>query len=416
MTKEEVSYRTKKLFVGGLPQTVTDEQFREYFDQFGRIEDSVIMVDKVTGKSRGFGFITFESEESVELAVSRYYDNKIDGKWIECKKALPRDSNASTTTVSPSLSAYSSKKNSVNQNAADNDLEIVRGILSNNQGPSSGYSSKKNSVNKNTAENDLEIVRGIVGNNQGPSSGYSSKKNSMNKNAAENDLEIVRGILATNQSFQKLSISDNGNNEFTPSPFGDVSQQPGLQPNWNNVGQPTNLNKMWNEIPSDVNRMNQQIPVQWEQPQYQYQQGMQQPMQGYPTQNVYSTPVFQPTYPQQQSPHFGYTPEPKKMYQPTQSNFAEPNKISDQDDELFNEIFSLVGGGENPSQEEETNYRRGAINISSNVFHPSQFIFGDKPPTGLNMNSATFQNFKEPTDLGMGFFSQPMQQSTNSTK
>ena len=45
--------RTKKVFVGGLPQTATEDNFKAFFEKFGKIEDSVIMVDKETGKSRG---------------------------------------------------------------------------------------------------------------------------------------------------------------------------------------------------------------------------------------------------------------------------------------------------------------------------------------------------------------------------
>jgi RNA recognition motif-containing protein len=89
--KEGANYRTKKLFVGGLTQTTTEEQFRGYFEQFGEIEDSVIMTDKETGKSRGFGFITFVSEDSVDQVIERYNDNKIDGKWVECKRAQAKD-------------------------------------------------------------------------------------------------------------------------------------------------------------------------------------------------------------------------------------------------------------------------------------------------------------------------------------
>jgi len=47
----------------------------------------VIMVAKDTGKSRGFGFVTFDSEDAVERVINRYYENKIDGKWVECKRA-----------------------------------------------------------------------------------------------------------------------------------------------------------------------------------------------------------------------------------------------------------------------------------------------------------------------------------------
>mmetsp|Transcript_8352 Transcript_8352/g.7422 ORF Transcript_8352/g.7422 Transcript_8352/m.7422 type:complete len:85 (-) Transcript_8352:1104-1358(-) len=79
--------KTTKIFVGGLPPEITEDQFRKYFENFGRIDDIVIMIDKDTGKSRGFGFVTFEDEEAVDKVISNYNDNKIDGKWVECKRA-----------------------------------------------------------------------------------------------------------------------------------------------------------------------------------------------------------------------------------------------------------------------------------------------------------------------------------------
>lgn len=91
VVKEEVVYKTKKLFVGGIPQNTTEEEFRGYFESFGDVEDSVIMVDKETGKSRGFGFVTFDSEEAVDKVINKYFDNKIGGKWVECKRAQPKE-------------------------------------------------------------------------------------------------------------------------------------------------------------------------------------------------------------------------------------------------------------------------------------------------------------------------------------
>ncbi|CAG9325032.1 HNRNPA1_2 [Blepharisma stoltei] len=84
------SQRTKKMFVGGLPPDVTEDIFRAFFQQFGPIEDSVVMFDRETGSPRGFGFITFISEDSVERVLENYEHNYINGKWIECKKATPR--------------------------------------------------------------------------------------------------------------------------------------------------------------------------------------------------------------------------------------------------------------------------------------------------------------------------------------
>ena len=50
----------RKLFVGGLPSNVTEEEFREFFEQYGAVADAVVMFDRDTHRSRGFGFVTFE--------------------------------------------------------------------------------------------------------------------------------------------------------------------------------------------------------------------------------------------------------------------------------------------------------------------------------------------------------------------
>lgn len=53
----------KKIFAGGLPPSVTEQGFRQYFEGFGEVTDAVVMMDRTTGRSRGFGFITFASEQ-----------------------------------------------------------------------------------------------------------------------------------------------------------------------------------------------------------------------------------------------------------------------------------------------------------------------------------------------------------------
>ena len=64
--KSEIQARTKKIFVGGVPQTVSDEAFLGFFSKYGEVAESQILKDRATGKSRGFGFITFVSDESVD--------------------------------------------------------------------------------------------------------------------------------------------------------------------------------------------------------------------------------------------------------------------------------------------------------------------------------------------------------------
>ncbi|CAK9060035.1 Uncharacterized RNA-binding protein C660.15 [Durusdinium trenchii] len=80
-----------KIFVGGLPHHCTLEMLGNYFSQYGRITDAVVMMDKTTGKPRGFGFVVFEHVSCVEAAIADYGKHAIDGKWIDVKKATPQD-------------------------------------------------------------------------------------------------------------------------------------------------------------------------------------------------------------------------------------------------------------------------------------------------------------------------------------
>ncbi|KAI5776639.1 hypothetical protein EDC01DRAFT_636622 [Geopyxis carbonaria] len=84
--------KTSKIFVGGVSQEATESDFREYFMQFGRVLDATLMMDKDTGRPRGFGFVTFDSETAVENALN-CPSLEIMGKAIEVKKAQPRGKN-----------------------------------------------------------------------------------------------------------------------------------------------------------------------------------------------------------------------------------------------------------------------------------------------------------------------------------
>ncbi|KAL3128318.1 RNA recognition motif domain protein family protein [Cryptosporidium hominis] len=79
-----------KIFVGGLPD-LTLEEFKIYFQRFGNIKDAVLITDKNNGRPRGFGFVTFESVDAVNNVTKFYSNHYLKGKWVECKRALPRD-------------------------------------------------------------------------------------------------------------------------------------------------------------------------------------------------------------------------------------------------------------------------------------------------------------------------------------
>ncbi|KAG9286486.1 hypothetical protein G9A89_014652 [Geosiphon pyriformis] len=85
----EEQEKTEKIFVGGIAPEVTEEEFKDYFTQFGNVIDATLMVDRDTGRPRGFGFITFDSSEPVEKAMARH-DLEIQNKPIEVKRAMPK--------------------------------------------------------------------------------------------------------------------------------------------------------------------------------------------------------------------------------------------------------------------------------------------------------------------------------------
>lgn len=80
----------RKVFVGSLNYSTTDESLRNHFSQFGELVDSVIMKESKTGKSRGFGFVTYANSAMVdEMMLHR--PHKLDGRELETKRATPRE-------------------------------------------------------------------------------------------------------------------------------------------------------------------------------------------------------------------------------------------------------------------------------------------------------------------------------------
>ena len=72
----------KKIFVGGLSYATDDEKLREYFSDFGPVQDAVVMKDPVTRRSRGFGFITFNDASYVDIALAQEV-HTIDSRKVD---------------------------------------------------------------------------------------------------------------------------------------------------------------------------------------------------------------------------------------------------------------------------------------------------------------------------------------------
>jgi len=82
--------RTKKIFVGGISWNVTDEILRHHFSQFGTVVDAQIIRDHISNKSRGFGYVTFHDENTVDNVVE--IPHRICDKDVDVKKAVPKNS------------------------------------------------------------------------------------------------------------------------------------------------------------------------------------------------------------------------------------------------------------------------------------------------------------------------------------
>ncbi|XP_032902362.1 DAZ-associated protein 1 isoform X4 [Amblyraja radiata] len=90
-SQNQSSNKSKKVFVGGIPHNCSETELRDYFKRFGVVSEVVMIYDAEKQRPRGFGFITFEDEQSVDQAVNMHYHD-IMGKKVEVKRAEPRDS------------------------------------------------------------------------------------------------------------------------------------------------------------------------------------------------------------------------------------------------------------------------------------------------------------------------------------
>lgn len=79
----------KRIYVGNLPWSVTKEKLMELFSPFGEIEDALVVANKYTGRSRGFGFVTFKDDASASKAIADMDRKDIEGRNIVVKEAMP---------------------------------------------------------------------------------------------------------------------------------------------------------------------------------------------------------------------------------------------------------------------------------------------------------------------------------------
>lgn len=79
----------KKVFVGSLPWATTSDDLKDLFSQAGTVVSASVMVDKMTGRSRGFGFVEFETDDQADQAVSMFNGKDYNGRALVVNEARP---------------------------------------------------------------------------------------------------------------------------------------------------------------------------------------------------------------------------------------------------------------------------------------------------------------------------------------
>lgn len=86
MSTPKIAQHAQKLFVKNLPWTISSRQLKEYFSNFGYVNTAIVVVDKNTGMSRGYGFISFASKEAHEAAINQKI-HSLEGRAITLEEA-----------------------------------------------------------------------------------------------------------------------------------------------------------------------------------------------------------------------------------------------------------------------------------------------------------------------------------------
>ena len=86
---------SNKVFVGGISWNTDTEGLRMAFEKFGEVSDAKVITDRETGRSRGFGFITFEADDAASKAISEMDGQDLDGRTIKVNAAEDKPRNSS---------------------------------------------------------------------------------------------------------------------------------------------------------------------------------------------------------------------------------------------------------------------------------------------------------------------------------
>ena len=80
-----------KLYVGGLPYSTTEDAMRDLFAQAGSVTSATIIMDKMTGRSKGFGFVEMSSDEEAQAAIEMFDKKEYEGRTLTVNEARPME-------------------------------------------------------------------------------------------------------------------------------------------------------------------------------------------------------------------------------------------------------------------------------------------------------------------------------------
>ncbi len=80
-----------RLYVGNLSFNTTENDLQDLFAAAGAVTEVLLMQDRVTGKSRGFGFVTMATEQEATAAISQFHGKSVDGRPLTVNEARPRE-------------------------------------------------------------------------------------------------------------------------------------------------------------------------------------------------------------------------------------------------------------------------------------------------------------------------------------
>lgn len=81
---------SKRLFVGSLPWVVASEELKALFETCGKVADAVVLTDRQTGQSKGFGFVEFENDAEALTAIEKFNGYDLKGRKIVVNEAAPK--------------------------------------------------------------------------------------------------------------------------------------------------------------------------------------------------------------------------------------------------------------------------------------------------------------------------------------